>query len=163
MDVIFPRKGGKRKQTRNQDLPARPDTALSSGSNENLQHIPRAENQKVEQKLQSSTKEKAFVGQAINDDIHPQARWSDDWSHLKPDERGAELGREARVWKVYAGEADRWDREVVEGWGKSMDVLLGMAALFSAISASFLIESSSMLKQDPNDVSAERLLVSLRL
>ncbi|CAE6499754.1 unnamed protein product, partial [Rhizoctonia solani] len=34
------------------------------------------------------------------------------------DEYGAELGKEARVWKVYVKEADRWDAELVEGWNK---------------------------------------------
>ncbi|KAJ1299811.1 hypothetical protein OPQ81_000710 [Rhizoctonia solani] len=43
-----------------------------------------------------------------------------------------------------------------------MDVLLVFAALFSAISAAFLIESSGMLKQDPNDLSAAALLVISR-
>ncbi|CAE6495756.1 unnamed protein product [Rhizoctonia solani] len=59
---------------------------------------------------------------------------SDEWSKLNPDERGAELAREARVWKVYVGETDKWDAELIEGWDKSMDVLLVFAALFSAIS-----------------------------
>ncbi|CEL63370.1 hypothetical protein RSOLAG1IB_10706 [Rhizoctonia solani AG-1 IB] len=60
---------------------------------------------------------------------------------LEPDEYGAELTKDARVWKVYVKEADRWDAELVDGWNK------------------FLIESSGMLKQDPNDVSAAALVV----
>jgi hypothetical protein len=42
----------------------------------------------------------------------------DDWSYLNADERGAELSREARVWKVYVGETDKWDNELIEGWDK---------------------------------------------
>ncbi|CAE6449581.1 unnamed protein product, partial [Rhizoctonia solani] len=84
--------------------------------------------------------------------------FNDPWSHLEPDEYGAELGREARIWKVYVEETDDWDAEQADGWNRSLDVLLVFAALFSAISTTFLIESSGMLKQDPNDVSAAALL-----
>ncbi|CEL63373.1 hypothetical protein RSOLAG1IB_10709 [Rhizoctonia solani AG-1 IB] len=78
---------------------------------------------------------------------------------LEPDEYGAELTKDARVWKVYVKEADRWDAELVDGWNKSLDVILVFAALFSAVSTTFVIESSGMLKQDPNDVSAAALIV----
>jgi hypothetical protein len=37
---------------------------------------------------------------------------------LEPDEYGAELTKDARVWKVYVKEADRWDAELVDGWNK---------------------------------------------
>ncbi|CCO36056.1 hypothetical protein BN14_10178 [Rhizoctonia solani AG-1 IB] len=37
---------------------------------------------------------------------------------LEPDEYGAELTKDARVWKVYVQEADRWDAELVDGWNK---------------------------------------------
>ncbi|CUA75506.1 hypothetical protein RSOLAG22IIIB_11783 [Rhizoctonia solani] len=77
---------------------------------------------------------------------------------MDPDEYGAELGKEARVWKVYVQETDKWDRELVDGWNKSLDVILVFAALFSAVSTTLLIESSGMLRQDPNDVSATALV-----
>jgi hypothetical protein len=37
---------------------------------------------------------------------------------LESDEYGAELTEDARVWKVYVKEADRWDAELVDGWNK---------------------------------------------
>ncbi|CCO36101.1 hypothetical protein BN14_10224 [Rhizoctonia solani AG-1 IB] len=77
---------------------------------------------------------------------------------MEPDEYGAELGKEARVWKVYVKESDRSDAELVDGWNKSLDVILVFAALFSAISTAFLIESSKKLQQDPADVTAQTLL-----
>ncbi|CCO34115.1 hypothetical protein BN14_08207 [Rhizoctonia solani AG-1 IB] len=77
---------------------------------------------------------------------------------LEPDEYGAELTKDARVWKVYVKEADRWDAELVDGWNKQALSYI-FAALFSAVSTTFLIESSGMLKQDPNDVSAAALIV----
>ncbi|CCO35402.1 hypothetical protein BN14_09520 [Rhizoctonia solani AG-1 IB] len=77
---------------------------------------------------------------------------------MEPDEYGAELGKEARVWKAYVKESDRSDTEMVDGWNKSLDVILVFAALFSAISTAFLIESSKKLQQDPADVTAQTLL-----
>ncbi|CAE6410737.1 unnamed protein product [Rhizoctonia solani] len=78
------------------------------------------------------------------------------------DEYGAELGKEAKVWKVYVDETDKWDAELVDGWNKSLDVILVFAALFSAISTTFLIESSGRLRVDPTDTSTETLLIISR-
>ncbi|CAE6495119.1 unnamed protein product [Rhizoctonia solani] len=75
------------------------------------------------------------------------------------DEEGTELGKEAKFWKVYVKETDRWDAEVIDSWNKSLDVILVFAALFSAISTAFLIESSKKLQQDPTDTSAQSLVV----
>ncbi|CAE7086765.1 unnamed protein product [Rhizoctonia solani] len=74
------------------------------------------------------------------------------------DEKGKELGPDAQVWKTYVREADQVDEELVDGWNKSMDVILIFAALFSAISTAFVIESYKSLKQDPADVSSQTLL-----
>ncbi|CAE6423743.1 unnamed protein product [Rhizoctonia solani] len=78
---------------------------------------------------------------------------------VERDEYGAEMGKEARVWRIYVRETDRSDAEVVDGWNKSLDVILVFAALFSAISTAFLIESSQKLQEDPADVTAQTLLV----
>jgi hypothetical protein len=37
---------------------------------------------------------------------------------MEPDEYGAELGKEARIWKAYVKESDRSDTEMVDGWNK---------------------------------------------
>ncbi|CAE7191751.1 unnamed protein product, partial [Rhizoctonia solani] len=93
------------------------------------------------------------------------------------DEKGKELGPDAQVWKTYVREADQVDEELVDGWNKSMDVILIFvcrphdllsakqvvliliqAALFSAISTAFVIESYKNLKQDPTDLSSQTLL-----
>ncbi|CAE7223180.1 unnamed protein product [Rhizoctonia solani] len=74
------------------------------------------------------------------------------------DEKGKELGPDAQVWKTYVREADQVDEELVDGWNKSMDVMLIVfAALFSAISTAFVIESYRNLKQDPTDISSRTL------
>ncbi|CUA75813.1 hypothetical protein RSOLAG22IIIB_12001 [Rhizoctonia solani] len=75
------------------------------------------------------------------------------------DEPGKELGPDAQVWKTYVKETDQVDGELVDGWNKSMDVILIFAALFSAISTAFVIESYKNLKQDPADISAQTLLI----
>ncbi|CAE6405181.1 unnamed protein product [Rhizoctonia solani] len=73
------------------------------------------------------------------------------------DEYGAELGPDARVWKTYVKEADKFDMEQVNGWNSSLDVTLIFAALFTAICTAFVVESSKSLKEDPPERSAARL------
>ncbi|KAG8790029.1 hypothetical protein FRC12_012885 [Ceratobasidium sp. 428] len=69
-----------------------------------------------------------------------------------PDEPGSEMTGEARVWKTYVREADMSDKEMVEGRNKQ-------AALFSAVSTAFVIESLGDLKPDPAESSAKTLLL----
>ncbi|CEL56022.1 hypothetical protein RSOLAG1IB_02036 [Rhizoctonia solani AG-1 IB] len=71
---------------------------------------------------------------------------------------GAELSKDARVWRVYVKEADRHDTELVDGWNKSLDVILVFAALFSAVSTAFIIESSKRLQPDPVQLSTQVLI-----
>ncbi|KAH7329766.1 hypothetical protein B0J17DRAFT_580525, partial [Rhizoctonia solani] len=71
------------------------------------------------------------------------------------DEYGTELGKEARVWKVYVKETDVWDTELVDGWNKWVYLI---AALFSAISTAFIIESTGALQEDRTDATAQTLL-----
>ncbi|CAE6450993.1 unnamed protein product [Rhizoctonia solani] len=73
------------------------------------------------------------------------------------DQPGAELGKDARFWKVYVKETDNWDEELVHGWNKSLDVTLVFAALFSAILTAFLIEISGRLREDPSDNMSKAL------
>ncbi|GAB1516988.1 hypothetical protein RhiTH_000031 [Rhizoctonia solani] len=58
---------------------------------------------------------------------------------LEPDEEGTEMGKEARVWKIYVKEADKWDAELIDGWNR------------------FIIESSKMLTQDSNAITVNAL------
>ncbi|QRV94439.1 transmembrane protein [Ceratobasidium sp. AG-Ba] len=94
------------------------------------------------------------------------------------DPPGEEMTKAARVWKTYVREADQWDKEMVEGRNRSvtsalelvhesqysllgrssLDVLLIFAALFSAISTAFIIESLGDLKPDTAESSARSLL-----
>ncbi|CAE6499925.1 unnamed protein product [Rhizoctonia solani] len=73
------------------------------------------------------------------------------------DEYGAELDPDARVWKTYVKESDEFDQDLVEGWNRSLDVILIFAALFSAISTTFVLETSKLLQEDPADATAQTL------
>ncbi|QRV94416.1 hypothetical protein RhiJN_22434 [Ceratobasidium sp. AG-Ba] len=81
------------------------------------------------------------------------------------DPPGEEMSKNARVWKTYVREADRWDKEMVDGrnrraidFRKRFLVSTSPAALFSAISTAFIIESLGDLKPDPAERSAGALL-----
>ncbi|KAG9124542.1 hypothetical protein FRC07_011182 [Ceratobasidium sp. 392] len=69
------------------------------------------------------------------------------------DKLGEELAPDATIWKLYLEEAAEYDRELVEGQHKSLDMLLLFAALFSAILTAFLIESKELLQQNPQDAT----------
>ncbi|EUC56418.1 transmembrane protein, putative [Rhizoctonia solani AG-3 Rhs1AP] len=80
------------------------------------------------------------------------------------DQHGAELGKDARFWRIYVEETDDWDEELVHGWNKSLDVTLVFAALFSAILTGFLIEVSGRLREDSgNEMSKTLVIVSQAL
>ncbi len=40
------------------------------------------------------------------------------------DQRGEELGKNARIWRIYTDEARKADARMTEGWNRSIDVLL---------------------------------------
>ncbi|KAF8676993.1 hypothetical protein RHS04_06183 [Rhizoctonia solani] len=92
----------------------------------------------------------------------------------------SDIGPNAEVWKRYVLETDRADKELVEGWNNSLDMLLifvrslasvtptsnvrlmwSQAALFSAISTAFILESTQDLKPDYAEVSAHTLAAIL--
>ncbi|KAG8732119.1 hypothetical protein FRC11_000651 [Ceratobasidium sp. 423] len=87
---------------------------------------------------------------------------------------GAELSKEATIWKSYVKEADEYDKELVEGWNKYLSLLFSdeglltcftltpstleviladAAALFSAVAT-----ASKQLEPDPSLASAHALL-----
>ncbi|KAF8597592.1 hypothetical protein BDV93DRAFT_416638, partial [Ceratobasidium sp. AG-I] len=69
-----------------------------------------------------------------------------------------DLAPEAGVWQLYLEEAKEHDEELVKGQNDNLDMMLLFAALFSAILSAFLIDSKSLLQQDPADVSVALLL-----
>ncbi|KAG9086824.1 hypothetical protein FS749_003346, partial [Ceratobasidium sp. UAMH 11750] len=101
--------------------------------------------------------------------LDPEAKYEknlrkaqEEWARRRKagyEDYGAEMAKDATIWQVYVKETDREDEELVDGWHKSLDVLLIFAALFSAISTAFVGISSQSLQQNPADASAQTLLV----
>ncbi|EJD39837.1 hypothetical protein AURDEDRAFT_19518, partial [Auricularia subglabra TFB-10046 SS5] len=53
------------------------------------------------------------------------------------------------------------DRSMLDGWNKTLDVLLIFAGLFSAVSTAFIIESYKLLQPDYTQYLAEALFTTL--
>ncbi|CAE6377257.1 unnamed protein product [Rhizoctonia solani] len=71
------------------------------------------------------------------------------------------IGANAEVWKKYVIETGRADKELVDGWNNSLDVILVFAGLFSTVSTAFILESTKDLKPDYAEVSAHTLAAVL--
>ncbi|KAH8817895.1 hypothetical protein DL96DRAFT_1560760 [Flagelloscypha sp. PMI_526] len=62
------------------------------------------------------------------------------------DSFGEEAGDEARVWATYLDEAESHDHDMIRGFRDTIDSLLVLAGLFSAIVATFVAQTSQALK-----------------
>ncbi|KAG8933707.1 hypothetical protein FRC03_004710 [Tulasnella sp. 419] len=74
------------------------------------------------------------------------------------------IDEHAQFWSTYDSISGSFDNELLEGWNKSLDVLLIFAGLFSAINTAFIIESYKGLSADPAQTTNEllRLLITHR-
>lgn len=105
----------------------------------------------------------------IYEDVaHRQLRTAakNDYEKLYPaDEYGLEMGPEARVWQVYLDKSDVYDKELVDGWQETLNVLLTFvcilvipailyfdisrqAGLFSAVVTTFIVPAIQNLQPD---------------
>ncbi|KZW02450.1 hypothetical protein EXIGLDRAFT_665432, partial [Exidia glandulosa HHB12029] len=78
-----------------------------------------------------------------------------------PDPFGEETSANARVWKVYKDEATAHDKSLLDGWNKTLDILLIFAGLFSAVATAFVIESYKLLQPDYEEYIAGALFAAL--
>ncbi|KAF7324507.1 hypothetical protein MKEN_00491400 [Mycena kentingensis (nom. inval.)] len=70
----------------------------------------------------------------------------------------------SRVWAVYVGEAEKYDKSLVEGWQGDMQGMLIFAGLFSTSLSAFIVESYKMLRPDQGDATVLLLSqISLQL
>ncbi|KAJ7054270.1 hypothetical protein C8F01DRAFT_941575, partial [Mycena amicta] len=53
-----------------------------------------------------------------------------------------------KLWGVYVGEAEKYDKSLVEGWKGDMEGILIFAGLFSASLTAFIVESYKMMLPD---------------
>ncbi|KAH8817823.1 hypothetical protein DL96DRAFT_1623445 [Flagelloscypha sp. PMI_526] len=65
-----------------------------------------------------------------------------------PDPDGKEASPEARVWLTYLDEAEMYDHDMIQGFRDTIDSLLVLAGLFSAIVATFGAQTSQAFKPD---------------
>ncbi|KAJ7153306.1 hypothetical protein C8R46DRAFT_912628, partial [Mycena filopes] len=63
----------------------------------------------------------------------------------------------AKIWSVYIGEAEKYDKALVESWKSDMEGMLIFAGLFSASLTAFLIESYKTLNPDQGDTTIRLL------
>ncbi|KAJ7660732.1 hypothetical protein DFH06DRAFT_1089196 [Mycena polygramma] len=63
----------------------------------------------------------------------------------------------AKLWSVYIGEAERYDKALVESWKADMEGMLIFSGLFSASLTAFLIESYKTLQPDSGAITVQLL------
>ncbi|KAH8824877.1 hypothetical protein DL96DRAFT_1449860, partial [Flagelloscypha sp. PMI_526] len=80
-----------------------------------------------------------------------------------PDEIGQEASDEARVWMVYLDEAESYDEDMVRGFRDTIDSLLVLAGLFSAVVAAFVVQTSTALQPDYTQLTAALLAEQIAL
>ncbi|KAJ6571267.1 hypothetical protein B0H19DRAFT_1255256 [Mycena capillaripes] len=68
----------------------------------------------------------------------------------------------AKIWAIYAAEAEKYDKALVESWKSDMEGMLIFAGLFSASLTAFVIESYKTLNPDSGDATV-RLLTQISL
>ncbi|KAJ7084703.1 hypothetical protein C8R44DRAFT_561806, partial [Mycena epipterygia] len=67
-------------------------------------------------------------------------------------------------WSIYVGEAEKYDKALVESWRSNMDSILIFAGLYSASLTAFVIESYKTLTPDSGDLSHQVLTqISLQI
>ncbi|KAJ7602250.1 hypothetical protein DFH06DRAFT_1488835 [Mycena polygramma] len=62
-----------------------------------------------------------------------------------------------KLWSIYIGEAERYDKALVESWKSDMEGMLIFSGLFSASLTAFLIESYQTLQPDSGAVMIQLL------
>ncbi|KAG8919580.1 hypothetical protein FRC02_001552 [Tulasnella sp. 418] len=80
---------------------------------------------------------------------------------LVPNQVSGTINDHAQFWTTYDRVSGAFDREFIDAWNKSLDVLLIFAGLFSAINTAFIMESYKGVKPDPAEITNDllRLLI----
>ncbi|KZV91418.1 hypothetical protein EXIGLDRAFT_837145 [Exidia glandulosa HHB12029] len=95
--------------------------------------------------------EKQINVDAVLEPSYPPEEMDTDFIFKKrypPDPFGEETARNARVWSIYRDEATARDEPMVDGWNKTLDILLIFAGLFSAVATAFIVEAYKALLPD---------------
>ncbi|KAH7097298.1 hypothetical protein BKA62DRAFT_643568, partial [Auriculariales sp. MPI-PUGE-AT-0066] len=78
-----------------------------------------------------------------------------------PDAHGEEASSNARVWRVYRDRVTELDDDLLDGWHRTLDVLLIFVGLFSAIATAFIIEAYKGLQPDYGEITARGVVALL--
>ncbi|KAG8942627.1 hypothetical protein FRC03_002995 [Tulasnella sp. 419] len=65
-------------------------------------------------------------------------------------------------WHTYITEAEKFDKELVDGWNQALDNLLVFSGLFSAVNTAFIIETYKLLQPDPAEDTADMFRLFLK-
>ncbi|KAG8960058.1 hypothetical protein FRC03_007103, partial [Tulasnella sp. 419] len=68
--------------------------------------------------------------------------------------RSWRIDDDTSFWQTYITEAEKYDKEMVDGWNRSLDNLLVFSGLFSGVNTAFIIETYKLLQQDPAEETA---------
>ncbi|KAJ7606935.1 hypothetical protein DFH06DRAFT_1018908, partial [Mycena polygramma] len=82
-----------------------------------------------------------------------QSIWEEEPAYSEAESRQAS----AKLWSIYIGEAERYDKALVESWKADMEGMLIFSGLFSASLTAFLIESYQTLQPDSGAVTVQLL------
>ncbi|KAJ7881369.1 hypothetical protein B0H14DRAFT_2340406, partial [Mycena olivaceomarginata] len=63
-----------------------------------------------------------------------------------------------KIWSIYVGEAERYDKSLIESWKADMEGMLIFSGLFSASLTAFLIESYKILQPDSGDLTVAAIM-----
>ncbi|KAG8948444.1 hypothetical protein FRC03_000725 [Tulasnella sp. 419] len=87
-----------------------------------------------------------------------------DSEHHSSNLRPWRIDDDMSFWQTYITEAEKFDKEMVDGWNRSLDNLLVFSGLFSGVNTAFIIETYKLLQQDPAEETARmfRLLLKHR-
>ncbi|KAF9023351.1 hypothetical protein BDZ89DRAFT_1192413 [Hymenopellis radicata] len=88
---------------------------------------------------------------AVNDPFNYEQKYS-------PDAEYEKLFPKARVWRVYGDKSVKYDLEMVGGWREGLDILLVLAALFSAVVTTFVTQTCQALRVNHGEVTASLML-----
>ncbi|THV04811.1 hypothetical protein K435DRAFT_790801 [Dendrothele bispora CBS 962.96] len=62
------------------------------------------------------------------------------------------------LWNTYIGQAQDYDKALLEGWKGDMDGMVIFSALYSAVLTALLVESYQKLQEDPADATVAILI-----
>ncbi|KAJ6619841.1 hypothetical protein B0H10DRAFT_1792662, partial [Mycena sp. CBHHK59/15] len=69
------------------------------------------------------------------------------------------MSEHAKIWVEYSQEAAEFDRALLRSWNRTIDTMLVIAALFSAVVTTFLIQTyGDLVAQNPQDLTNALLL-----